>query len=98
MKLTEELDEKAVDATLFKQIIRSLRYLCNNRSDISYGVGLISRFMNDPRVSHMAATKHILRYLKGTIDFGLFFPRETNQVERKNTFGYLFKYMNAPIS
>jgi len=118
LKLTEELDEKAVDATLFNQVIGSLRYLCNSRPNISYRVGLINRFMNNPRLPHMAAAKHILRYLKGTLDLGLFFSRKTYQnqvkngvvleawsdldwcgdkVERKNTFDYLFKYMNAPI-
>ena len=71
LKLIEELDEKPVDATLFKQIIGSLRFLCNSRPDISYGVGLLSRFMGNPQSPHMTATKHILRYLKGTSEFGL---------------------------
>ena len=79
LKLTEELDEKPVDATLFKQIIGSLRFLCNSRLDISYGVGLLSRFMGNPRAPHMTAAKHILRYLKGTSDFGLLFPIGNDQ-------------------
>ena len=74
LKLIEELDERPVDATLFKQIIGSLRFLCNSRLDISYGVGLLSRFMGNPRAPHMTIAKHILRYLKGTSDFGLLFP------------------------
>ncbi|RDY02272.1 hypothetical protein CR513_14284, partial [Mucuna pruriens] len=79
LKLTKELDEKPVDATLFKQIIGSLRFLCNSRPDISYGVGLLSRFMDNPRAPHMTAAKHILRYLKGTSDFGLLFPTGNDQ-------------------
>ncbi|WVY90763.1 hypothetical protein V8G54_036277 [Vigna mungo] len=115
LRLTDHLEEKKVDATLYKQIVGSLRYICNSRPDISYGVGLISRFMSDPRQSHLAAAKHVLRYLKGTADFGLFFPKKCDnvkraleawydadwcgdKVDRKSTFGYLFKYMGATIS
>ena len=75
LKLGAGLDEKPVDATLFKQMVGSLRYLCHSRPDIAYGVGLVSRNMNDPRTSHMAAAKRILRYVKGTLDYGLLFSK-----------------------
>ena len=81
LKLTEALEEIAVDSTLFKQIVGSLRFICNSRPDISYAVGLISRFMCNPRVSHMAAAKHILRYLKETTGYGLLFLVSLNEVE-----------------
>ena len=42
-------------------------------------MGLISRFMTNPRAPHLLAAKHILRYLKGTIDLALFYPRKTNE-------------------
>lgn len=76
LKLEKGGDEKAVDATVFKQMVGSLRYICNSRLDISYGVGLVSRFMDDPRHSHLVAIKRILRYLKGTLEFGVLFPNE----------------------
>ncbi|XP_047147225.1 secreted RxLR effector protein 161-like [Vigna umbellata] len=81
LKLTDQGDEKKVDATLYIQIVGSLRYIYNSRPDISYGVGLVSRFMNEPRLSDMSTAKHILRYLKGTTYFGLLFPKKTNNVE-----------------
>ncbi|WVZ16028.1 hypothetical protein V8G54_013594 [Vigna mungo] len=59
LKLSSQVDEK--------KIVGSLRYICNSRPNINYGVGL----------SHLAAAKHILRYLKETIDFGLFFPKRS---------------------
>ncbi|WVZ04159.1 hypothetical protein V8G54_024965 [Vigna mungo] len=97
------------------QIVGTLRYICSSRPDISFGVGLISRYMQDLRQSHMAAAKHILRYLKGTIDYGIYFPKKTDvstnilnawcdvdwsgdQVDRKSTYGYLFKLMGAHVS
>jgi hypothetical protein len=73
-KLDECIEEEKVNSIMFRQIVGSLRYLCNSRPDICYSVSVISRFMHDPRKSHLIAAKRILRYIKGTIDFGLLFP------------------------
>lgn len=43
--LDSHVDGEEVDATTFKQLVGSLRYLCNSRLDICYVVGMISRFM-----------------------------------------------------
>ena len=37
--------EKLVDKTVFRQMVGSLRYICNTRPDVAYGVGLVSRFL-----------------------------------------------------
>ena len=60
VKLEKNGDEDKVDVTLFKQIVGSLRYLCNSRPDIGFAVGLVSRYMSEPRVSHMKAARRIL--------------------------------------
>jgi len=73
-KLVECSEEDNVDSTMLRQIFGSLRYLCNSRPDICYSVSVINKFMHDPRKSHLIAAKRILRYIKGTIDFGLLFP------------------------
>ncbi|PNX56485.1 hypothetical protein L195_g058229, partial [Trifolium pratense] len=75
LKLEKNESEDAVDPTMFKKIVGSLRYLCNSRPDICFAVGLISRFMEDPRQSHMKAAMRILRYITGTLDFGILFPK-----------------------
>lgn len=77
------LDEEgiSVDGTLYKQIVGSLRFICNSRPDISYGVGLISRFMSNPKASHLVAAKRVLRYLKGTQNYGILFPRGRSSSE-----------------
>jgi len=104
--------EEAVDPTMYKQLVGSLRYLCNNRPDLSFVVGLISRFINNPKKSHLTAAKRILRYVKGTLEYGILFPRKTDQrtmgysdsdwrgdkTNRRRTIGYLFKFLGAPIS
>jgi hypothetical protein len=71
VKLSLVNDEKEVNPTLFKQIVGSLRYLCHTRPDIAYGVGLISRYMVKPTTSHLVAAKRILRYVKGTRNYGI---------------------------
>ncbi|KAL4383800.1 hypothetical protein GQ457_15G014360 [Hibiscus cannabinus] len=57
--------------TLFKSLVGSLRYLTCTRPDILFAVGVVSRYMEAPTSTHMKAAIRILRYLKGTIDFGL---------------------------
>ncbi|GAU50842.1 hypothetical protein TSUD_232190 [Trifolium subterraneum] len=79
LKLSKGEDEQAVDATLFKQVVGSLRFICNTRPNINYAVGSVSRFMSNPKASHMVASKRILRYLKGTRDFGLAFPTSNKE-------------------
>ena len=49
-------------------MVRSLRYHCNIKPDIAYGMELVSIFMENKKRSHLLATKRILRYVKGTCD------------------------------
>jgi hypothetical protein len=60
-----------IDATLYKQIIGSLMYLMNTRLYICFSVNTLSQFLVEPRHFHLVATKHVMRYLKGTIDCGI---------------------------
>ena len=87
IKLQIDGDEKEVDPTLYKQIVGSLRYLCNTRPDIAYCVGLISRFMEKPKTPHFLAAKRILRYVKGTLDLGILYPYSQKNIEGE-VFGY----------
>ncbi|KAK6131079.1 hypothetical protein DH2020_035178 [Rehmannia glutinosa] len=49
-----------------------------SRPAITFAVGVCARFQSAPKESHMTATKRILRYLKGTIQYGLFYPKNEN--------------------
>ena len=42
----------AVDATRFRSVVGSLRYLCNTRPDITYAVGIVSRYLEAPAELH----------------------------------------------
>ncbi|KAJ0621560.1 putative RNA-directed DNA polymerase [Helianthus annuus] len=70
LKLTKEGEGKEVDPTLYRRLIGSLRYLIHTRPDISYSVGVVSRFMEKPKENHLLAVKHILRYIKGSVHYG----------------------------
>nr|XP_012572793.1 uncharacterized protein LOC101489768 [Cicer arietinum] len=59
--LSKEGNNELIDPTTFKQIVESLKYLCNTRPNISYSVGLISRYMEKLMTSHYMAEKKILR-------------------------------------
>ena len=48
-----------------------MMYLTNTRLDICFVVNTLSQYLTDPRHVHLTAAKHILRYLKGTVDYGL---------------------------
>eukprot|EP00253_Pinus_taeda_P024144 PITA_24144 len=64
-------DSKLVDPTLYRQLIGYLIYLVNTRPDICFVVNTMIQFMCEPRRLHWVAAKHVLRYLQGTVDFGL---------------------------
>lgn len=76
LKLSKKDGSAAVNPTEYRSIVGSLRYLVNTRPDLAYSVGIVSRYMEDPTSQHMAAVKHILRYLSGTIRFGCCYRKQ----------------------
>jgi hypothetical protein len=68
-------DSQVVDATLYMQLIGSLMYLVNTRLDICFVVNTLSQYMVEPRSVHMVGAKHVLRYVAGTVYYGLDYVR-----------------------
>jgi hypothetical protein len=71
LKLLVDTSSELLDATLYKPIIGSLMYLMNTRSDICFDVNTLSQYLVEPRCVQFVAAKHVMRYLKGTLDFSL---------------------------
>lgn len=100
------------DATQFKQMVGSLMYLTATRPDLMFVVSLISRFMSNPTKLHFAVIKRVMRYLKGTTDYGVFYKRggENNffgftdsdyagdMVDSKSTSGYVFLLSGGAVA
>ena len=59
------------DPSLYRSLAGALQYLTFTRPDISYAVQQVCLHMHAPRVDHMSALKRIIRYIQGTLDFGL---------------------------
>ncbi|GJV05954.1 retrovirus-related pol polyprotein from transposon TNT 1-94, partial [Tanacetum coccineum] len=76
-KLDEDLQGKPVDATLYRGMIGSLMYLTSSRPDLIYVVCLCARYQAKPTEKHLNAVKRIFRYLKGTINMGLWYSKDT---------------------
>ena len=71
LKLLNDDTSEAVDATLYRQIIGSLMYLTNTRLDICFVVNTVSQYMVNLEHIHLVGAKHVMRYLKGTLDYGI---------------------------
>ncbi|XP_040258780.1 secreted RxLR effector protein 161-like [Aegilops tauschii subsp. strangulata] len=112
LRLSKNGSEPLVDATDYRSIIGGLRYLTHTRPDILFAVGYVSRFMEAPSTAHLAAVKHLLRYIAGTRRYGCRYTKggESKLVgdsdsdmagdvdDRKSTSGNIFFVGGAPIT
>jgi hypothetical protein len=112
LKLLVDTSSELIDATLYRHIIGSLMYLTNTRPNICFFVNTLSQFLVEPKHVHLVVAKHVMRYLKGTIDCGLSYDGDhdftlsgytdadwTGSVsDRKSTSGCCFGLGSAMIS
>ncbi|XP_072084415.1 uncharacterized mitochondrial protein AtMg00810-like [Arachis hypogaea] len=75
IKLDKDEHARDVDETRYRGMIGSLMYLTSLRPDIIQSVGVCSRFQSKPKESHLSAVKRIIRYVLGTTDYSLWFPK-----------------------
>ena len=106
-------NEEPVDVKLYQAAIGSLNYAAiATRPDLSVAVGMLSQHMRNPSEDHWSGVKRVLRYIKGTFDFGLKFTYSDSFVlhgfadadwagcseSRKSTSGEVFKIGNCTVS
>ena len=106
-------DSKLVDQRLYQSTVGSLLYLsCWTRPDRTFAVSSVAQFCSKPTKQHWTAVKHIMRYLKGTQNYGLLYTRDDQRAiqgysdadwagdvnDRKSTSGYLFTSSRAAVS
>ena len=108
----QEGDELA-DMNIYQSAVGSLQYLSTmSRPDITYAVSNVAKFLSKPTKVHWTAVKRIIRYLKGTLNYGLVYRKRSltgvigysdsdfagDQDDRKSTSGYIFQIGNTAIS
>jgi hypothetical protein len=111
-KKEDATSSKVVDATIYRQLVGSLMYLVNTRPDIFYAVNQQSQAMVKPTNLFWKAGKNVLRYLRGTYEYGLW-HRQTDEVnfhgftdadwagtptDRKSTSGGIFSIGSTVFS
>ena len=111
-KLSKDDESLEVDNIMYMSMIGSLLYVTATRPDLMQVVGLVARFQSTPKETHVAAIKRILRYLKGIVDYGLWYPKINNFTlraftdadwvgsidDRKNTSGASFYLGDCLVS
>jgi hypothetical protein len=114
LKLSKQSTQPLMDATAYRSIVRSLRYLVNTRPDLTFIVGYVSHFLEEPQEDYLAAVKKILCYVASTYNWGLWFGQKkgnralltgfsdadfVGDVDiRKSTTGVIFFLVNSPIT
>jgi hypothetical protein len=73
--LSKDDDSKSTDQRKYKSMIGNLVYVTTSRPNLMQAGGQVARFQAAPKESHVLALKRIFKYLKGTIDFGLWYPK-----------------------
>ncbi|XP_039054992.1 uncharacterized mitochondrial protein AtMg00810-like [Hibiscus syriacus] len=81
LKLSKESTIPPVDTTLYRSIVGSLRYLLHTHPDLAFSVVMVSRYMEKPTTEYMATVKHILRYVKGTLNLGCVYEKKVGSLE-----------------
>ncbi|CAM8982371.1 unnamed protein product [Rhodiola kirilowii] len=93
-------------------MIGSLLYLTACRPDIAYAVGVCAMYQADMKESHLLQVKRIIKYVCRTVDFGIWYTKDTNPylvgycdtdwagnaVDRKSTSGGCFFLGNNLVS
>uniref|UniRef100_A0A3Q7IUY6 Reverse transcriptase Ty1/copia-type domain-containing protein n=1 Tax=Solanum lycopersicum TaxID=4081 RepID=A0A3Q7IUY6_SOLLC len=100
------------DVMMYQKLVSSLIYLTQTRPDISFAVGVMSRYMHKSKKQHIEVVRRILRYVKSTIGYGLVYKKGEecklvgycdsdnagDHEARRSTTGFVFKLGAGAIS
>nr|GEW74524.1 retrovirus-related Pol polyprotein from transposon TNT 1-94 [Tanacetum cinerariifolium] len=77
-KLDEDKEGKAVDPSHYRGMIGTLLYLTASRPDLQFAICMCARYPARPTEKHIHAVKRIVRYLHGTVNRGLWYPKDSS--------------------
>ncbi|XP_056694859.1 uncharacterized mitochondrial protein AtMg00810-like [Spinacia oleracea] len=78
LKLSTEAGDLLEEPDVYRRLVGRLLYLGITRPDLSYCVQHLSQFVHSPRIPHLRAALHVLKYLKGTLDNGLWYSSSSD--------------------
>jgi len=82
--VNENIVKEDIMSTWYGSLVGNLLYLIATRPKIMYASSLLFRFMNNPSQLHFGTVKRVLRYIKGTLNFGIKFGKRVDA----QLFGY----------
>nr|GEW89224.1 copia protein [Tanacetum cinerariifolium] len=77
-KLYEDPQGKAIDPTHYRGMVGTLMYLTASRPDLTFVVCMCARYQTKPTEKHLHVVKRIFKYLRGTINKGLWYPKDSS--------------------
>jgi hypothetical protein len=112
VKLSANEGNLVEDTTMYRRIVGSLIYMTITNLDLSYVVGVVSQFMQTPRKPHLDVVRCILRYIKHTLQCGIFYKAKSqlqvhgytdanwasNVSDRRSTSGFMFSFGSGVVS
>jgi len=78
LKLTKDESGISFDQSIYISMIGSLLYLLASRPDITFVVGVCTRYQAEPKMSHLTQVKRILKYINNTSDYGILYSYNAN--------------------
>ncbi|GJW19085.1 retrovirus-related pol polyprotein from transposon TNT 1-94 [Tanacetum coccineum] len=76
-KLDEDTQGKAIDPTHYRGMIGTLMYLTVSRPDLTFVVCMCAQYQENPTEKHLHVVKRIFKYLRGTLNRGLWYPKDS---------------------
>ncbi|GJX94047.1 retrovirus-related pol polyprotein from transposon TNT 1-94 [Tanacetum coccineum] len=77
-KLDKDTQGKAIDPTHYRGMVGTLMYLIASRPDLTFVVCMFARYQAKPTKKHLHVVKRIFKYLKGTVNRGLWYPKDSS--------------------
>lgn len=74
-KLAMDDHADKVNETTYRSLVGGLIYLTHTRVDLSYSVSVVARYMQPPSKDYLGAAQRILRYVAGTLSYGLWYEK-----------------------
>ena len=78
LKLSTDVGDLLAEPDIYRRLVGRLLYLGITRPDLSYSVQHLSQFVHSPRVPHLRAALHVLKYLKGTLTDGIWYSADAD--------------------